>query len=42
MAETTTTDAIETKKVTDLEEKTTPEDDDLFMAGDAGESKLKK
>lgn len=42
MAETTTTDAIETKKVTDLGEKTTPEDDDLFMAGDAGGSALKK
>ena len=42
MAETTTTNAIETKKVTDLEEKTTPADADLFMAGDSGTASLKK
>ncbi len=42
MAETTTTNAIETKKVIDLEEKTTPADADLFMAGDSGTASLKK
>lgn len=34
--------AIETKRVTDLAEKTSPADEDLFMAGDAGTATLKK
>nr|DAS84928.1 MAG TPA: endosialidase chaperone [Caudoviricetes sp.] len=34
--------AIETKTVTDLAEKTSPADTDLFMAGDAGTATLKK
>ena len=34
--------AIKTKTVTDLTEKTTPADTDLFMAGNAGTATLKK
>ena len=34
--------AITTKTVVDLDEKTTPADTDLFMAGDAGTATLKK
>ena len=34
--------AIETKTVTDLAEKTSPADTDLFMAGNAGTATLKK
>lgn len=36
------TEMITTKTVVDLDEKTTPVDTDLFMAGDAGTATLKK